>query len=160
VKQFPKIVIYSFVLTSGALCLLVDKGWNLHEAYGKIQGALFTGFLTIGGFLLTLKTFILVQLREKLFDSADYKAHYARIKELDPTASLYGPLKNLGTFLLYSVVFSIVTSVAHLTVGFIPSQYAAVFCLSLSFCTLSLVLRAWLAIRKSLRIWFDHMKDP
>lgn len=159
-KQFPKIAIYSFVLSAGILCLFIQWGWDLTDAYRKLQGSLFTGFLTIGGFLLTLKTFILVQLREKLFDSEAYKKHYVKMKELDPKLSLYAPLKNLGNFLLYSVVFSIATSFTHLTVGFIPNEYAAIFCFAMSFCTLSLVLRAWLAIRKALNVWFENMNDP
>jgi hypothetical protein len=41
--------------------------------YGEnIRGSLFTGFLTLGGFLLSLKTFIIVKMKENVYDDERY----------------------------------------------------------------------------------------
>src|SRR5207247_1863335 len=112
----------------------------------------------LGGFLLSLKTFILIQLKKEVFESPLYREHYLAVQGIQETAGLYEPLKSLGYFLLYSVLFSLLTSACQITVGFIANKWAAIFCFGLGLTTLSLVFRAWWAIRLTLRAWFDQLK--
>lgn len=157
-KSFSKIALLFFVIPFAVLCYLAYKGMPVEQFHSKVQNSLFTGFLTLGGFLLSLKTFILVQLKKELYDSADYRSHFQGVQEVQKTASLYTPLKNLGEYLLQSVLFSLATSAAQLSIGFIPSKYAACFCLALPIAAFFVVFRAWFAIRKTLHEWFNQLK--
>jgi hypothetical protein len=158
-KQMLKIVAYSVLLTASALALCVERGWNIKETYERLQGPLFTGFLTIGGFLLTLKVFVLVQLREKLFETEKYREIFELNKSLDPSLELYEPLKELGRFLLYCVFASLFTSFIQVTVGFLHLTVSSIICLCAALTTLALVFRAWLAVRRTLLTWFSTLKE-
>src|ERR1051326_8439256 len=70
----------------------------------KFQTPLFTGFLTIGGFLLTLKTFVLVQLKKELYENDYYKQRLNDKRVNEPNLSLYGPLNRLGYLLVLCVL--------------------------------------------------------
>jgi hypothetical protein len=130
----------------------------LSKAYDKLQTPLFTGFLTLGSFLLSLKTFIVVQLKKELFDHKEYRDHFDAVQENQTTDGLYAPLKQLGNFLLWSELFALLTSLSQITIGFVPHSFAKIWCLSAAIATLAVVIRAWLAIRKALNQWFTHLK--
>lgn len=103
--KIKKIIILIFltyllvvILLSNSLC------FDLHDFYSKkLQFSFFTGFLTVGGFLLSLKTFILVKLKEGLFDNKEYQERMEKRRALNPDLSYYGPLSRLGSFLIYCV---------------------------------------------------------
>ncbi len=144
------------------LCLslaVYGFGWCIEDAYQKIRPSLFTGFLTIGGFLLSLKTLILVQLRKELYDSEEYKAEIKEHQKEHPEYRRYAPLKNLGEFMLWSVFAAIMTAAVHLFLAFFSHKLTVIFSLSLSLTTLALVFRAWMAIRTSLHVWFRTLKE-
>jgi len=120
---------------------------------------LFTGFLTIGGFLLTLKTFVLVQLKKELYENDYYKQRLNDKRLLNPNLSLYGPLNRLGYLLVLCVLAALTTAVAQLSVGFIPSRYAAAFCIAVAAGTLALVFQAWYEIKCNLTTWFEYLEE-
>jgi len=120
---------------------------------------LFTGFLTLGGFLLSLKTFILVKLKEDLYDLPSYKKRVLERKKLNPNLTLYGPLTRLGTFLIYCVLLSLITAVLQFSFGFLESDFAASICLALSVTTISVIFIAWWQIRVSINEWFLILKE-
>lgn len=157
-RPFLKISIGFFLIAFFGICYLAWYGHDIEKIYGRLQNSLFTGFLTLGGFLLSLKTFILIQLKKELYDSPSYREHFRAVQEVEKTGSLYDPLKNLGEYLLYSVLFALSTSAAQLTIGFIPNKYAASFCLALPVAAFFVVFRAWFAIRKTLLEWFGQLK--
>ncbi len=135
---------------------------SLFDFYSKnMRVALFTGFFTIGGFLLSLKTFILIKLKEEFFASDTYQERYEDACALNPkmSVSLYGPLKRLGNFLFHCVLLSLLTSVAQFSIGFINSKITAAICISMSAATVSLVFIAWWDIRANLNEWFDLLEE-
>lgn len=129
---------------------------GLYDLYStKLQTPLFSGFLTIGGFLLTLKTFVLIKLKESLYGSDFYQAELKEKRHLNPNLSTYGPLSRLGHFLIFSVVGALITATAQLSIGFIHHKVAAAVCIGFAATTLLLVFKAWWEIRKNLSAWFD-----
>jgi len=125
----------------------------------KFQTPLFTGFLTISGFLLTLKTFVLVQLKKELYDQSFYKADVNYKRLTNPKLTLYGPLNRLGSLLVLCVLGGLTTAVSQLSVGFIPSRLAAAFCIAVGAGTLALVFQAWYEIKRNLTRWFEFLED-
>ncbi|EAN9692037.1 hypothetical protein ETI19_19600, partial [Salmonella enterica] len=77
-KQMLGIFILSLILVGGIAFLHYKYGFsitlekdttffNYYES--KIRGYLFSGFISVGSFLLSLHTFVIVNLKDKLFDS-------------------------------------------------------------------------------------------
>lgn len=129
---------------------------SLHEIYErKLQVPFFTGFLTLGSFLLTLKTFVIMKLKESLYDSECYKERVRKQRVLKPDLAAYNPLNNLATFLVYAVIMAVLTAGAQITIGFLPFNITAATCISLAVTTLFLVLIAWWNIKKNLSDLFE-----
>lgn len=146
-------------ITFGLLLWLAPP--ELVDVYqGKLQTPLFSGFLTLGGFLLSLKTAILMRLKDELYGKDEYRKSVERAQSIqDPKkpVTYYGPLRRLGHFLISSVLWSLATACMQLTVGFIPSKVAAALCLTAAAASLSLVFFAWREIRANLDYWFEFL---
>lgn len=130
------------------------------EFYAKnIRGSLFTGFLTMGSFLLSLKTFIVVKLKENIFDSQKYKDELENSKKLNPNLTLYGPVKRLSQLLFISIISAIGTSILQLTIGLIQKWPATLFCLFFAAFTLSMLIATLLLIKGILDVWLDRSEQ-
>ena len=77
----------------------------------KLRNSLFTGFLTAGSFLFSLKTFIVVKMKENVYDNEKYKKRVAEQRKLNKDLTHYGPLKRLSSHLYYTVFAAILSSV-------------------------------------------------
>lgn len=152
----------AFVALVLLLFFLLPDDAAIIASYGsRLQVPLFTGFLTLSGFLLSLKTFILIKLKEDLYDLPQYKKRLDERRLANPSVklTLYGPLSRLGTFLIYSVACALGTALAQLTIGFLPGKLPVAICLSLAGITTGLVGVAWWQIRGSLQNWFELLED-
>jgi len=159
VKTILSAVSATFLVAFLLLLSCVPAQVDLVATYqNKLQVPLFTGFLTIGGFLLSIKTFILVQLRTHLYDLPSYEKRLEEQRLLNANLSKYGPLKRLGDFLVYSVAAAIVTAVLQLTLGFFPYRVASAICMASAIATVVIVLIAWWQIKQNLRDWFDLLE--
>lgn len=134
--------------------------YDLYYTYSnKLQTPLFTGFLTLGSFLLAIKTGILIKLKEGLYDKQEYKDRVKQRQAINPKITLYGPLKRFGNYLIYCVLFSLLTSFYQVTFGFINHRVVASLGISLAVVTALLVLYAWWLIRENLNHWFTLLED-
>lgn len=129
--------------------------------YGdKLRGSLFAGFLTLGGFLLSLKTFIVVNMKKEVFESPAYKAQWEQQKKLDTKNKMgkrYTPLRYLSGVLYAAILSCLSTAVLQLTVGLVNSFLAALVCLwAVSVSLLLLAWALWL-IRANLVRMFDYL---
>jgi hypothetical protein len=125
----------------------------------NIRTSLFTGFLTVGSFLLSLKVFIVVKLKENIFDSATYKDKLTDRRELNPKLTHYGPLKRLSQLLFFSIVSAITASAVQLSIGLIPTWQATLFCVFVAtFAGSMLVCTLWL-IRQILDEWLGYLEN-
>ncbi len=131
--------------------------------YGdKLRGSLFAGFLTLGGFLLSLKTFIVVNMKKEVFESPVYKKKWDEQKKLDTKNQMgkrYSPLRYLSGVLYAAIVSCLSTAVLQLTVGLVDSFLAALVCLWAV--AVSLLLLAWALwlIRANLVRMFDYLDN-
>lgn len=133
---------------------------ELHEFYSThIRASLFTGFLTMGSFLLSLKTFIVVKLKENIFDSTAYKEKIKEYRKTNPKLTLYGPIKNLSNLLFLSIASSIFASTAQLTIGLIKYWATTLFCLFLAATSIFLLIGTLLVIRTVLSLWLDTLEE-
>lgn len=160
-KSIYAIIAVVFAVALVSILYLANRyGLDLYDFYSKrMQTPLFTGFLTLGGFLLTLKTFVLIKLKEGLYDHKKYQEHHNKRKLLNSELTYYGPLSRLGNFLILSVLFALLTSFFQFTFGFINSNVIAAIALSLALTTSVIVLFAWWNIRRNLNYWFELLED-
>jgi len=126
----------------------------------KLQVPLFSGFLTLGSFLLSVKTFIVIKLKEGIYESPLYKKRFDHAQSINrgEKLHLYDPLKKLSGYLIYSVFAALITSIVQIVVGSFSFQITVAFCLSLSAMTMTLVLFAWWEIKANLECWFDLLE--
>lgn len=139
-----------------------------------MRSSLFTGFLTLCGFLMSAKTFIVVQMKKEVYDKPGYqKVHkiQSRLPERrrrwwgrsgrpeGGEAGIYSPLQALSHWLLVNVVMSLFTSVSQFTVGFIPHWAAALFCVMIALTTVGVLARSLLHIRTNLNAMFNWLKE-
>ncbi|NLV97161.1 MAG: hypothetical protein GX043_07475 [Desulfovibrionales bacterium] len=155
-----RILICAFLATLATACIkwFATNPSELVLFYEKyLRGNLFAGFLTVGSFLLSLKTFILIKLKENVYDHEEYKKIYREQKELDSSLQLYGPLKSLSDFLFWSVLSAIIAAVAQLTIGLLGYYWLVLGSLWLSFFALSILIASLILIKGSLNDWFDFI---
>src|SRR5688572_18969941 len=99
IKEFPqksinKQMVYLTVISLAIFSVIIflfNKGYfHLGSSYkegfylyyeSKIRGYLFSGFISVGSFLLSLHTFVIVNLKDKLFDSESYQKSYIVYKK-------------------------------------------------------------------------------
>lgn len=130
------------------------------EYYSKnIRGSLFTGFLTVGSFLLSLKAFIVVKLKENIFDTDIYKKKLEQQRKLNSNLTLYGPVKRLSQLIFLTICSSLTASVAQLTIGLVPHWTATFFCIFVSVFAISMLVSTLLLIKNTLDEWLNYLEE-
>jgi hypothetical protein len=156
-------VLLSLLIASLAILIIyysVDDKEIIHCFYAKnIRNSLFTGFLTMGSFLLSLKAFIVVKLKENVYDSAAYKGKLKEFQLLNPKLTLYGPLKRLSLMIFLSIVSAITASVLQLSLGLISHWVASVICIFSAVFSISMLVSSLLIIKKTLDDWLDYLEE-
>lgn len=130
------------------------------ENFGKfystnIRGHLFAGFLALGGFLLSLKTFIVVNMKENVYDNESYVKNWRRQNKLNSSLKLYGPLKELSDLLYYAIIGSIFSAVLQMTIGLYEHWVTALVCSWSAIFSLLLIIDCLKIIKRNLDTWFD-----
>ena len=76
--QVTGLVFLSIVIIGAMTCVYLNftnhHGKAFHSFYqASIRGYLFSGFISVGSLLLSLHTFVIVNLKDKLFSTDRYK---------------------------------------------------------------------------------------
>lgn len=157
-------LLFSIVAVSFLLCFLFAC-WAAHRCACVIdvysanaRTPLFTGFITMASFLLTLKSTILQRLKDG-FDSAKHQEAYRIAKEHGVEGRYYESLSNMSSALSITVFMALVASCSQLTLGFIRSAFTFAFCVSLPFVTLVLLIHLWRQISLAHNKWIDKIED-
>lgn len=107
----------------------------------SLRAPLFTGFLTLAGFLLAATTFIVLQMKKELYEKGYYAGRVSRGKAFGGTGAVYAPLRRLGHVLMACVSLALLSSVSQLTIGLIESSITACICIALA--TLAVLGLSW-----------------
>lgn len=103
------------------------------EFYQKeLRSNFFSGFLSVGAFLLSLKTFIVITMKKELYDTPAYKNTWEKQGGKSAVGGIYLKLRELNSCLFWSILVSLVCTVSQFSVGFIPVWYSGVFCVWLA----------------------------
>lgn len=148
-------------LSLSIIALMTYVYLNLTHHQGKafysfyqtsIRGYLFSGFISVGSLLLSLHTFVIVNLKDKLFSTERYISKFRLSRNLDDNqtvneSDLLKPLDTLSSFINISVWLSILTAVSQFTVGLVDAGLASVFCIWLAMLTILFLLNSLILIR-------------
>lgn len=143
-------------------CTLLIDLWNALPGFyaTNLRGSLFSGLLTITGFLLATKTFIIAQLKRDVYDQTFYSDRVARARKLDPDRTIhhYGPLRRVGKLLFGTAAASLIGALLQITLGLFVTPWAVLICLLA--CLVALVLVGWsmVIIKWALDDWFDGIE--
>jgi hypothetical protein len=143
------------------LILYCDKLNSFGKFYAEsLRGSLFAGFLTLGGFLMSLKTFIIVNMKKEVYDSKAYQELWHEQKKLDPNNNMntvYSPLRDLSSVLYLTILLSVLTAVSQLTIGLFSGFWTSVFCVWMAANSIVFLIWCLTLIRKNLLTMFDHL---
>jgi hypothetical protein len=144
------------------ICWTISQGptgGQLFDYYEKnLRGSLFAGFLTLGSFLLSLKTGIVIKLKEGIYDKDAYRAEVATARHGNRKISYYGPLQRMSRVLALSVLLSLTTATLQLSVGLYQSWIAAAICLATAAAAITFLLCSYALIQLALRDWFARLE--
>lgn len=135
---------------------------GLPEYYEKhIRGHLFAGFLALGGFLLSLKTFIVVNMKENLYDSQEYKENWEKQSKLHSgkELKLYTPLKELSDLLFYAILAAILSAILQMTLGLYSHWSTTLVCLGSAIYATTLLIESLRVIKRNLDTWFSYLES-
>ena len=125
---------------------------------GELRDSFFTAFLSVGGLLLTLKTFIILHMKEQVYDNSEYDELFQDLqKQNSDLKNKYLPLQKLSTLLFVSVCMSLGTAIYHITIGLMNHWLVAVISMFLSISTLLFFIISLIQIRTNITVWFDHL---
>lgn len=129
----------------------------LHAYQNGMRPQLFTGFLTLCGFLMTAKTFIVTNMKKEVYEKKLYLLNFDSQRRLERSLKVYEPLERLSKWLLVNVLASLVTPALQFTVGFIPHWVAACVCLAAAIVTVALLGLSLYHIRFNLKQMFHWL---
>jgi len=135
---------------------------NLPEFYAaNLRNCLFTGLLTIGTFIFAVKTFIVIKLKEDVFDTEYYQERWRKHQKLSPDKEIshYGPLKNLTSVLFYASVLSLTSAVLQVTVGLAGSKWSTILCIFFALASLTLLFISMILVKINLNVWLEDLEQ-
>lgn len=154
---------YFLSLLVAACCWYVLFKWVDVNAFTllydtKLQLVFFTAFLTVGSFLLAMKAFILVRIKDDIYRHKEYKERYLSQYNNEYKGNYYKGLVDLGHLLVVSVAGAFITSIAQITIGFAKTYWVKLIAPSLVGGMIVLVFLDWLFVFLNLRDWFTFIE--
>ncbi|MFW0697608.1 hypothetical protein [Pantoea sp. R13S299] len=162
--QYLVLIALSFLTLAALICLyrhspeLNTRFFEFHHK--NLRGYLFSGFISVGSFLLSLHTFVIVNLKEKVFGTDDYKETFAAARGIAKgevnESELFKPLDNLSSFINLAIWLSIITAISQFTIGLSTNFYASLFCVWLAILTVFLMLYCLIIIRENIKVFLKQ----
>lgn len=125
----------------------------------KLRGDLFNGSLTMAGFLVTVATFVVITMKEKVYDHPSYRQAVELSLQLSTKPernALYAPLRRLTMLLALATSACLLCTLAHVSLVFLPTRWPVAACVSIAAATLSLTSFAILAAYGNFVHWLQQ----
>ncbi|RDL18477.1 hypothetical protein D884_03298 [Pseudomonas sp. URMO17WK12:I10] len=130
----------------------------------SIKGFVFAAFLGASSFLISLLTFLVINIKEKMFDSPEYLKLYVlhmNLKEGDYISKkdLYQPLRFISVMLVSAIFLSIISSLSQLTLGFSNNKFVLIIPTFTPFLAISFLISALFQIHSLIKQWLSSEDD-
>jgi len=147
------------------ICLIVAFGWiayihpQIIDLYQKnARTPIFSACITLGSFLLTLKTAILQRLKEG-FDCPQHEEAYLSYVRDHGDSPYYASLNNMSVALSSCVAVSLVSAIAQMSFGFSEQFWAFAICAAFPSLNIGLLLYLWLQIAIAHNLWIQGIES-
>lgn len=158
-KRFVSVALLFGVIVVGLVYWLSPDPQKSVEFFAdKIRASLFTGLLTVGSFLLSLKVFIVVKFKETIFDTKEYKDRLEDLRKIDPALEHYAPVRNLSAVLFVAIASAISAAACQLTIGLLQYPLAMLICVFMAAFAGAMLMQTLILIKNILTEWLDHME--
>jgi hypothetical protein len=135
--------------------------------YESMRSSLFTGFFTLSGFLLTAKTFVILNMKKEVYGTDMFlkamKQKYLDLQEWplpkpEEKLTVYKPLRDIGDQLAANVALTLLTAVCQFTIGLWPTVPVIATCLGLAACSVALLGFSLFYITRNLRFMYSNFE--
>jgi hypothetical protein len=126
--------------------------------YTQARVPMFTGFLTLGSFLLTLQTAIIQRLKEA-YDCDDHARKVQQMRKKGHPVRYYGSLERVGLALSTNVILALTSSTLQMTLGFFQSNWSTALCVSFAITTIFLVVYLTVQLVLAHHQWFNKIEE-
>lgn len=134
--------------------------FDIVDFYAKnLRSSLFTGFMTLTGFLFTLHTFLLVTLHRDIYGKEAYQKWMLTTgRKYNPGLNPLRPLRNVSRLLFVMLCCSFISSVMQLSLGLVPHKWAVYTCLGMAVTTILLFALMLWVIRLVISDWLTFVE--
>lgn len=117
---------------------------------------LFTGFLTLGSFLLSFKSFAILRLLT-VFESDIYLTRYVKRRKYveNFTAGYLDPIVKLSSLIFLAIYLSLITASMQLTIGLIPCWWTTLPCIWSATFTGLVLARTVRQLKTNIDLWLE-----
>lgn len=141
-------------------------GTDLIDLYKSgMRASLFTGLFTLSGFLLTAKTFLILNMKKEVYGTdvylKDVKKKRKSVSEWPIQGeglNVYRPLCAIGDLLTANVVMTLSASVLQFSLGLVSERWAVGICLGWATGAVALLAFSLVYIARNLRAMYDHFE--
>lgn len=139
-----------------ALIWLFSESKALEFFNEELRSDFFNGFLSLAGFMLAAKTFIVIHMKQEVYDKPEYAEDFDKRKELvgEKSATRYGSLERMSNSLFWIVVSSVIAAVAQVTIGLIPWNIAGLLCVAAVVFAIWKLIAGLVLMKRNLDSWF------
>lgn len=123
----------------------------------NLREPLFVGLLTVAAFMFSLKTFIIVTMKEGVYATDSYEAMWKEHKKNNPQLKRYQGLQNFALLLFLSVLIVLIAAIFQLTVGLFDHPIAAVTSVAMAVWALAMIFVSLIFLQMNLRSWFQFL---
>lgn len=149
---------FSTCLTASLLIDTLGCNSSTRTYIDLIRTPSISGLLTLGSFILSLNVFIIINLKEKLYDSKFYYDNFNKQSNLgDTKLEYYVGLTRLGRLLTSCVPTILLAAIINLFVGPIKHPISTGISIGATVASFSLILFCWWQIRGNLFRWFEYL---
>ena len=103
--------------------------------HSKWSVGIFTSSLTLASFLFTMKSFVIQTVKDKIYDTPDYKNKVQQRRESGSNVQYYGGLKRLSFLLKWTILVALTNSMFQLCLSPFDNVWLTIICLVTSVIT-------------------------
>ena len=162
VKIFYTVIGCALASAVGVLYWLLEyvapnaNHWIL--VYGNsARTPMFTGFLTLGSFLLTLQSGILSRLKEG-YDGEDHARKIDQMRRKGKSVRYYESLRNVGQVIFVNLMLALLPALFQITFGFVQKAWSTSLCVGFGFVTIVLVIYLAIELMRAHHEWFRKIE--
>ncbi len=112
---------------------------DLITFYRSIRSGIMTSSLTVGAFLFTMKSFIVLNMKKEVYDQPAYHDIVRFRRSKGKNERLYHGLGQLKVLLYWSILAALLNALAQVTLGYIAKPWAVLVALGFTLLSWSLV---------------------